>query len=1130
MRKSLLEILRTMDYSSIRAFLVEYVSKEGWKRLWTELRSALNSYYGNKWFSIRRVLLHIFDAYHLRGYDGNIPQLLDTIKNLCNLDEIAAMFDKSIHDAIRMQFKENRSTRLFSLAELKESRSSFLIKDVVSARRRAFLKCLQAFAGEGGFDGEEFEISIKGLMSCDYGKKFVLSLINDNKTTLYGDEKKAFSKKLLEFAEELDFDRTQFINCPRLPEGSRITPKNKHFAELCKLLDTIHFSYRNPPYQEIAKTGFFDPLNVISEYLKPQSDEFYGRYHLPDVGEVGYHHMQSAIVPVSLEEIAQSAVSNRTRLLLDALQLDLEIDSPNGPDYSIHDVVFTALKEWNDVDVDFVVDWINNIHWDSEAWGCSELNVWMNTSFVALEAAVEIAVNHNRKEIIPKLEGFLELLRWASPWELPYGLPGMAIQALVRFKGIEMFDDLVERLSWFHRKWDCGTMIDSRVVEGIVSIGRDVIPKLKKHLYEEWGLNKGAIAVLEGLGEDPGDYYSVCDPDNHISWWREIILLKANTDRRKAIDEIMRCMYITGFSENYVARKKWIRDLKLALDEKDILLAIRSSNKEISQGACVLAEIFPSKRINAEILKRANSTRTHAQAILYSLRQKMPLDIRRVFRWVASRFMREGFDWGGTEESHSYIREVLSSIRRRLISNRLEIEALESFLKSKLWKRCAAAIAILFEVISEENGREILIKSGFSDFANGFAFATKREQSKYAYYGRRLANEEFAQIVIESAMHRSPNSVSKLLTHKQLVKSIKTSKNPVPLFSYILKCPYYKEILLESYFGMDVSVGLLQSVEITWDFVNFANFMHDLTPKSRRNEFVCNIGNMISMDFEHWTLVRIAEVLPHLVFRKELITELFPKNQLAKAKEQPVSFVVLISKLSEIESFPSNPWLKEKIDDFVRELPSIISGIEWEHTLDSLRREVESCKYLEVPEEILIQIDDRLKLLHNEKVRQFPRYSPRNKPAVSKSEPSIQDHIDGIIASLENESSWSPTNKVEQIVRTEEVDAMNRLNSALADHLETHKLSINTIHAVAAIPAQKRSNRIVEIMLERIDEICSLFAHTNQWEYLVTCISDFKTLLENPKIAEAMFKRIINAENPLNTFTAFTASFMETSR
>ena len=249
--------------------------------------------------------------------------------------------------------------------------------------------------------------------------------------------------------------------------------------------------------EELAKS-----LEIIEQFLQnaPIDREDDPVLDILGVGKISHTKASVQIIPSVLSKIGSSEHPGKNTLLLRVLKQPLFDEEGR---YLIHKIVLEILSSCNKIDiVDGIVEWVNNLSYDFDTYGCRDVRIWIQYSSIeALEIALEICVRHCRKEIIPKLKSFMEILPWTYPWS-PAGILGdFGARYYSQLKGVEAFDLLIKKLVWIHPKWDCGIEIDSRVANAILSIGRDAIPLLRQYLDLDSDINEGIVWILEQLDE-----------------------------------------------------------------------------------------------------------------------------------------------------------------------------------------------------------------------------------------------------------------------------------------------------------------------------------------------------------------------------------------------------------------------------------------------------------------------------------------------------------------------------------------------------------------------------------------------------------------------------------------------------
>ncbi len=251
------------------------------------------------------------------------------------------------------------------------------------------------------------------------------------------------------------------------------------------------------------------PFEIIEQFLQnaPTDWEDDPILDIPGVGAISHSEASVQIIPSVLFKIGNSKHPEKNAILLRVLKQPSYDEEGR---YPIHEIVLEILRSCNQNDtIEGIVEWFNTLSYDFDAYGCRDVRFWIqNTSNEALEIALEICAKHCRKEIIPQLESFMQILPWTHSWSPAGTLGELGVRYYAQLEGVDAFDLLIERLIWTHPKWDCGEEIDGRVADAIVSIGKEVVPLLKPYLNSESDINEGIVWILEQLGEKPSDYYN----------------------------------------------------------------------------------------------------------------------------------------------------------------------------------------------------------------------------------------------------------------------------------------------------------------------------------------------------------------------------------------------------------------------------------------------------------------------------------------------------------------------------------------------------------------------------------------------------------------------------------------------
>ncbi|MFQ5885209.1 MAG: hypothetical protein ACE5IO_08940 [Thermoplasmata archaeon] len=179
------------------------------------------------------------------------------------------------------------------------------------------------------------------------------------------------------------------------------------------------------------------------------------------------------------------------------------LDSLEGYPYEVGPVHEKVLDTLKDTDDKRIVDWAVNLlseeHWEVNVQGCLKDEIILHrTTPRALCLAMEIAANNGRTDA--PVSYYLDVLRW-RPW---HQLGRAAGHALVRIRGMDVFEKLAKYLFWDHPKFDCGNVV-SVALGAILSIGPEAKARLVDSLAREEEWTTEVVEVLSGIGNEPED-------------------------------------------------------------------------------------------------------------------------------------------------------------------------------------------------------------------------------------------------------------------------------------------------------------------------------------------------------------------------------------------------------------------------------------------------------------------------------------------------------------------------------------------------------------------------------------------------------------------------------------------------
>jgi hypothetical protein len=487
------------------------------------------------------------------------------------------------------------------------------------------------------------------------------------------------------------------------------------------------------------------------------------------------------VIPQALIDFSRSAYTEKYTMLLRALYIH-----KRHPDYecNIHETILELFREVEDIEyIDAIVEWVNDNHWEFNAEGCRDVSIWFfDTSIEAIEVALEICVKHKRRDIVGTLKDYMSIIEWTSPWGIG-GLGEIAAQSLAQIEEIDAFHSLIGKLRWYHRKWDCGTDIDHRIVGAIASIGKDVIPLIRDYLFDEYGINEGTIAVLNALGEDPGEYYDVnqLNFEHNLELSGDIIRLISQTNRKKAIPQLMQAIFSNRHEASNVGLKKWISDINLNITELELVHCINNSDAEISRGACICAYLFQGPIVNEAVEECVKLKKPNPEAALMIAKTYGIKKVQILIDWIASRLTPDGIQWDYDEMGFDAILEVIRTTAKQIELGGVEIVTnIKSNLESELWNNRASVI-ILFYIISQKpEGNRLLIKAGLKEFIEGFL-----ARISAIFDISDFADDRLIQIIIDVAIHNEKIPFEITMSQDMLYRLIQESESPLRILSVL---------------------------------------------------------------------------------------------------------------------------------------------------------------------------------------------------------------------------------------------------------------------------------------------------------------------------------------------------------
>jgi len=355
-----------------------------------------------------------------------------------------------------------------------------------------------------------------------------------------------------------------------------------------------------------------------------------------------------------------------------------------------------------------------------------------NTSQEALEIALNICISPQRKEIVPKIKEFMDIISWSCPWGYSDWFSQLVIDTLVKLEGIDAFDTLMRRIHWHHRKWDCGDGVDDRIVNAVVSMGNDVIPRLDSYLFQDWepwDINQGTVEILRRLGENLTNHYSICSIEYDLDYRQigPIMLLILETDRLRAVEELM-CYRFKGHDiyerdESFLIEQ--IEKMDLHPSPEEMVHCLEHPNLIIARGAAKYAHKYESVEIESSAFRVVQSKSRNPEAVLLLLESSNHVHIPVFIDWIAEQLTEEGFladqfqnprlFWPVIEAVHGVVKLVMNLGESGL-------DHVGTSLSAEDWRIRAAATMLILSISQDNQGRNLLLKLGLKSFVEGFVY------------------------------------------------------------------------------------------------------------------------------------------------------------------------------------------------------------------------------------------------------------------------------------------------------------------------------------------------------------------------------------------------------------------------
>ena len=136
-KKDKREITRFIEYGAVeelRSLISKLVEKKQWRKTESVVFDALEDFYESNWFEMHACFFRIFDMQELLGYDGEIRQISNSIKNLNTFDEVKAALHQKLVLSIGQQIEKNGSLLLFDTERMLATSAAVLVKQLLEKR------------------------------------------------------------------------------------------------------------------------------------------------------------------------------------------------------------------------------------------------------------------------------------------------------------------------------------------------------------------------------------------------------------------------------------------------------------------------------------------------------------------------------------------------------------------------------------------------------------------------------------------------------------------------------------------------------------------------------------------------------------------------------------------------------------------------------------------------------------------------------------------------------------------------------------------------------------------------------------------------------------------------------------
>ncbi|MGY5852273.1 MAG: hypothetical protein RTU92_01750, partial [Candidatus Thorarchaeota archaeon] len=293
-------------FDQLRLLLQDTIESSGWIFARDELRTALNTSVGDRWFLKNDIFLHIFGAEELIGYDGDVDQILGDIDLQEHYDAIRIVFHDRLVNLVKAQLLNGGSTLFFNSELMSERISASLIPILIEARQREIVTALSRHKSDK-YRHENYSLPI---WKTSYGFSILCRRQKEH-------------KRGFETSREINSDiekmKDEYLSHETIDENEKHLNLSARLSALVESLACIHLrEHHKDSIGEVIESGFlhWEDFIDITESASEESWSIIYEGNLIVLNQDSLFHYYSEFHPLIVESVISSHHHNKVQWLL----------------------------------------------------------------------------------------------------------------------------------------------------------------------------------------------------------------------------------------------------------------------------------------------------------------------------------------------------------------------------------------------------------------------------------------------------------------------------------------------------------------------------------------------------------------------------------------------------------------------------------------------------------------------------------------------------------------------------------------------------------------------------------------------------------------------------------------------